>query len=47
LTKKLRTGRPLRKRRRSATARSPRFLAPGELIDARPAVVETRARVGD
>jgi IS30 family transposase len=33
LTKKLRTGRPLRKRRRTATARTPRFLAPAQLID--------------
>src|SRR4051812_30963346 len=47
LTKKLRTGRPLRKRRRSPVARSPRFIAPGRLIDARPAVVEARGRIGD
>src|SRR4051794_40217538 len=47
LTKKLRTGRPLRKHRRSQVARSPRFIAPGRLIDARPAVVEERARIGD
>jgi IS30 family transposase len=47
LTKKLRTGRPLRKRRRSSTARTPRFLAPAQLIDARPAVVEERSRIGD
>lgn len=47
LTKKLRTGRPLRKCRRSPTARSPRFLALARLIDARPAVVEERSRIGD
>jgi transposase, IS30 family len=47
LTKKLRTGRPLRKARRTPMARSPRFIAPGRLIDARPAVVEQRARIGD
>jgi transposase, IS30 family len=47
LTTKLRTGRPLRKRRRSPTARTPRFIAPGRLIHARPAVVERRTRVGD
>jgi IS30 family transposase len=47
LTKKLRTGRPLRKRRRSPMARTSRFIAPGRLIHARPAVVEARARIGD
>ena len=47
LTKKLRTGRPLRKRRRSPMVRTPRFIAPGPLIYARPAVVEARARIGD
>jgi IS30 family transposase len=47
LTKKLRTGRPLRRRRRSPIARSPRFIAPGRLIDTRPAVVEERTRIGD
>jgi IS30 family transposase len=47
LTKKLRTGRPLRKRRRSPMARTPRFVVPGRLIHARPAVVEERARIGD
>ena len=36
LTKRLRTGRPLRRRRRRATERSPRFLAPALLISARP-----------
>src|SRR4051812_47115336 len=47
LTKKLRTGRPLRKRRRSPMARTPRFVAPGRLLHERPAVVEERARIGD
>ena len=40
LTTKLRTGRPLRKRRRRAHERTPRFIAPALLIDHRPAVVE-------
>jgi IS30 family transposase len=47
LTKKLRTGRPLRKRRRRAHERTPRFIAPALLIDHRPAVVNERSRVGD
>ncbi len=47
MTKKLRTGRPLRRRRRSTTARTPRFVAPGRLIDQRPVVVAQRTRVGD
>ena len=47
LTAKLRTGRPLRKRRRKATERSTRFLAPAVLIHARPEIVETRGRIGD
>jgi IS30 family transposase len=47
LTKKLRTGRPLRKRRRSPAARTPRFVAAGRLIDQRPVVVEQRTRIGD
>jgi IS30 family transposase len=42
LTKRLRTGRPLRKRRRRANERTPRFVAPAVLIDRRPPVVETR-----
>ncbi|GAA3164995.1 IS30 family transposase [Blastococcus jejuensis] len=46
LTKKLRTGRPLRKRRRSPMARTPRFAAPGRLLHERPPVVEERARIG-
>jgi IS30 family transposase len=47
LTKKLRTGRPLRRRRRRAHERIPRFVAPALLIDHRPDVVEDRSRVGD
>ena len=47
LTAKLRTGRPLRKRRRRADERSPRFVAPALLIDQRPDVVEERTRIGD
>ena len=47
LTAKLRTGRPLRKRRRRSDERSPRFVAPALLIDQRPDVVEQRTRIGD
>ena len=47
LTKKLRTGRPLRKRRRRAHERTPRFVAPALLIDHRPAEAADRSRVGD
>lgn len=47
LTKKLRTGRPLRKRRRRAHERTPRFIAPALLIDHRPAEADERSRVGD
>jgi IS30 family transposase len=47
LTKRLRTGRPLRKHRRIAGERRIRFLAPATLIDHRPAVVEERSRLGD
>src|SRR4051812_26143937 len=47
LTRRLRTGRPLRKRRRRAHARRIRFLAPAQLIDARPAIVNDRGRIGD
>ncbi|MBO0693973.1 MAG: IS30 family transposase [Acidimicrobiaceae bacterium] len=47
LTAKLRTGRPLRKRRRRANERSPRFIAPALLIDHRPAVAQERGRAGD
>lgn len=37
----------MRKRRRRAHARTPRFIAPALLIDRRPPVVEDRARLGD
>jgi IS30 family transposase len=47
LTKRLRTGRPLRKRRRRADQRRSRFVAPAQLIEHRPPVVCTRTRVGD
>lgn len=47
LTKKLRTGRPLRKRRRRAHERTPRFVAPALLIDHRPVEAAERSRVGD
>ncbi len=47
LTAKLRTGRPLRKRRRRSMERSPRFIRPASLIDQRPQVVEERSRIGD
>jgi IS30 family transposase len=46
-TKKLRTGRPLRKRRRRASERAVRFVAPARLITHRPAAVSARLRVGD
>jgi transposase, IS30 family len=47
LTKRLRTGRPLRRRRRRADQRRTRFVAPALLIDRRPDVVCHRSRVGD
>ena len=47
LTRRLRTGRPLRKRRRRSDQRRIRFIAPARLIDHRPSVVELRSRVGD
>src|SRR6201997_1313227 len=47
LTAKLRTGRPLRKRRRKSTERTPRYVAPALLIHRRPPIVETRTRIGD
>jgi IS30 family transposase len=47
LTRRLRTGRPLRKRRRRTTERKTRYVTPGRLIDQRPAVVLDRERVGD
>lgn len=47
LTRKLRTGRPLRKRRRRPQERSPRFISPGLLIDHRPIAAAERSRIGD
>jgi IS30 family transposase len=47
LTRRLRTGRPLRKLRRQAVRRQVRFLTPSVLIEHRPPVVATRSRVGD
>lgn len=47
LTRRLRTGRPLRKRRRRATERRTRFVTPGQLIDQRPEIVLRRERIGD
>lgn len=46
LTKRLRTGRPLRKRRRRTHERSPRFIAPAQLIDQRPEAAHLREDVG-
>ncbi|OEJ62623.1 hypothetical protein BGM19_36235 [Streptomyces agglomeratus] len=47
LTRKLRTSRPLRKKRRRSDQRMPRFVAPAVLIDRRPSIVELRERLGD
>ena len=47
LTAKLRTGRPLRRRRRRADRRRSRFVAPTQLIDQRPVAVDGRDRLGD
>lgn len=47
LTRRLRTGRPLRKRRRLPDRRAVRFIAPARLIHQRPEIVERRVRVGD
>ncbi|GLY55161.1 transposase InsI for insertion sequence element IS30A [Lentzea sp. NBRC 102530] len=47
LTRRLRTSRPLRKRRRRPDQRRPRFITPGALIDLRPDVVAERTRIGD
>jgi IS30 family transposase len=40
LTRRLRTGRPLRKRRRRAHQRLTRFISPALLIDHRPLIVD-------
>ncbi|WP_328375704.1 IS30 family transposase [Micromonospora zamorensis] len=47
LTRRLRTGRPLRKRRRRADQRRCRFIAPTLLIEHRPAAALDRTRIGD
>ncbi|MFE5699606.1 IS30 family transposase [Rhodococcus koreensis] len=47
LTRKLRTRRPLRRRRRRADERRIRFVTPSQSIDDRPEVVEKRGRTGD
>ena len=47
LTTRLLTGRPMRKRRRRPHERTPRFVAPAQLIEHRPPVVELRTRLGD
>ncbi|WP_433782183.1 IS30 family transposase [Actinomycetospora sp. CA-101289] len=47
LTKRLRTGRPLRKRRRRPDRRRVRYVIPSKLIDQRPPEVEGRGRLGD
>ncbi|MFE5549869.1 IS30 family transposase [Streptomyces sp. NPDC056534] len=47
LAKTLRTGRPLRKQRRKADQRVPRFAMPATLTDERPAVVELCEPTGD
>lgn len=46
LRRRLRTGRPLRTRRRRVHERSPRFIAPSLLIDARPEEVHAKKTVG-
>ncbi len=47
LTKRLRTGRPLRKRRRHADERRTRYVVPHQRIQHRPAIVTDRVRLGD
>ena len=47
LTRRLRTGRPLRKRRRRSDQRKIRFVAPSVLIDHRPSDALLRQRIGD
>lgn len=45
LTKRLRTGRPLRKRRRHADERRTRYVVPHQRIQHRPAIVAERVRL--
>src|SRR3954452_7395229 len=47
LIKRLRTQRPLRKRRRRSDQRRPRYVVPHQRIQHRPAVVNERSRLGD
>ena len=47
LTSRLRTGRPLRKRRRSPSQRRSRYVLPHQGITQRPAIVAERTRLGD
>ena len=47
LTARLRTGRPLRKRRRQPCERRIRFIAPALLIEHRPEAAVQRQRIGD
>lgn len=47
LSRHLRTRRPMRRRRRPAGVRRPRFVIPATLIDHRPPVVQERSRIGD
>ncbi|WP_410627883.1 IS30 family transposase [Amycolatopsis sp. cmx-8-4] len=47
LTRKLRTGRSMRKQRRRPDERRSRFVEPAQLVDHRPPVVCTRTRIGD
>jgi transposase, IS30 family len=47
LTKRLRTGRPMRKRRRHSDERRTRYVIPHQRIANRPAIVTERMRVGD
>ena len=47
LTKRLRTGRPLRKRRRHPNERRSRYVVPHQRIEHRPLIVSERGRIGD
>lgn len=47
LTRRLRTRRPMRRRRRRADERQIRFRAPGRSISERPAAAQARTRIGD
>jgi IS30 family transposase len=47
LTKRLRPGRPVRKRRRRSDQRRNRYIVPHQRIQQRPAIVTERSRLGD